>query len=448
LAESSLPLCLEAPAPASEWSVHDVLPVVWRADTARSQKIVLEISRDNGRSYAGIAPKAIAVSDGRYDWEIPDTIDAASIVSAQCMLRASEYGREELTAFSGVFSIAADRSPPAIVSLSPAYDGATLSVGFSESLDRSSAETPDVYAISPDVTVQSATLAEDGKTVHLTLSGLQNGASYTLTVSGLTDRASPPNQADNLQRGFEASFEGVGLTGEYYDGRDLEGAPALVRIDPTIDFSWDNQEPAPGLGTDDFSIRWRGFFRAPITGLLSLYVTSDDGARLWIDGNEALDEWHGRAATEDSVETEVENDRLYAITLEYFEAGGQSLAALEWSGNELPREIIPTAFLYPDNRAAAARPATRAMRRAPRVRHIRGSVIITGAPPEATDIVVYNHRGARLSAIPARRAGDKASDAIVWKTTTDRGEQLAAGMYLLTIRRHGRVLSASTVALP
>src|SRR3989304_7720129 len=51
---------------------------------------------------------------------------------------------------------------------------------------------------------------------------------------------------------------GVGLAAEYFASADLSGSPALVRIDPQINFDWGAGSAHPLLGDDTHSIRWTG----------------------------------------------------------------------------------------------------------------------------------------------------------------------------------------------
>jgi len=53
-----------------------------------------------------------------------------------------------------------------------------------------------------------------------------------------------------------AGHEGHGLLGEYFAGTEREGEPKFTRVDPTVDFHWELDRPAPGLPEDKFSIRW------------------------------------------------------------------------------------------------------------------------------------------------------------------------------------------------
>jgi hypothetical protein len=45
------------------------------------------------------------------------------------------------------------------------------------------------------------------------------------------------------------------------------------------------------MPVDGFSVRWRGWVTAPISGTYTFAMTTDDGVRLWIDGQQLIDEW-------------------------------------------------------------------------------------------------------------------------------------------------------------
>jgi beta-glucosidase len=54
-----------------------------------------------------------------------------------------------------------------------------------------------------------------------------------------------------------AGYEGPGLLGRYYANREFAGDPALVRVDPQIDFDWGARGPKD-VAEDYFSITWEG----------------------------------------------------------------------------------------------------------------------------------------------------------------------------------------------
>jgi len=86
-----------------------------------------------------------------------------------------------------------------------------------------------------------------------------------------------------------SSGTGHGLLGEYFANQKLEGKPALVRVDPKVDFDL-KKAPVPGKPEDGFSARWTGRFIVPRTGRYE-FVVQSGGSRLFIDGVQVLSDW-------------------------------------------------------------------------------------------------------------------------------------------------------------
>ena len=118
--------------------------------------------------------------------------------------------------------------------------------------------------------------------------------------------------------------------GEYYANPTLSGAPTLVRYDAILDFNWDPHEsPGPGIPDDYFSVRWTRsvYFEE---GRYRFTTTTDDGVRLYVDGNLLIDEWHVMAATSFSEEKDL-SQGTHTVMMEYFEGNGKAVARLDWS---------------------------------------------------------------------------------------------------------------------
>ena len=122
-----------------------------------------------------------------------------------------------------------------------------------------------------------------------------------------------------------------GLRGEYYRGKELEGEPVLVRIDPSVAMDWGRSSPTAtevsqgilspeqGLGEDHFSVRWTGRLVPPSSGEYKLGLMSDDGARLYIDGEKIVDGWSNHAMTPFTVAMTLEKGRSYDVRIEYYD---------------------------------------------------------------------------------------------------------------------------------
>ena len=119
-----------------------------------------------------------------------------------------------------------------------------------------------------------------------------------------------------------------GWRGEYFANRWLSGSPVLVRDDASIDFYWDQGSPAPGIPSDGFSARWTRTVRFE-PGSYRFTVTSDDGARLWVNGHLLIDKWRDQPFWAFSGEMYVAGD--VPIKMEYYDNGGVAAVRLTWT---------------------------------------------------------------------------------------------------------------------
>lgn len=115
---------------------------------------------------------------------------------------------------------------------------------------------------------------------------------------------------------------------EYFDNRDLSGSPVERSTVERIDFDFGDDSPIDELDDDDFSIRFRST-QTFAAGTYEFTLTSDDGARVFIDGALALDRFVGRAETTDRF-TRTLTEGAHSITVEYFEGEDQALIRFYW----------------------------------------------------------------------------------------------------------------------
>ncbi|MBM4149238.1 MAG: hypothetical protein FJ224_09345, partial [Lentisphaerae bacterium] len=134
----------------------------------------------------------------------------------------------------------------------------------------------------------------------------------------------------------------VGMTGRYYNGTSFNTF-VLQRSDPTISFYWNGSSPAPGVNGVNFSVVWTGMVRVAYSELYTFHTYTDDGARLWVNGQPLVDKWIGQSATEWSGSIALEAGRAYPIRLEYYQGAGQSVAELRWSSPSQAKQVIPAA---------------------------------------------------------------------------------------------------------
>jgi len=110
-----------------------------------------------------------------------------------------------------------DTVPPTVVSAA-AVNSTTVNIGFSEALDRASAQNTANYSVSPLLAVEKAVVQDDTKTVSLTTAPQVTGTEYTVTVSNVTDLAG--NVVETGQN--SASFTGSAVVSRNPHGSYLD----------------------------------------------------------------------------------------------------------------------------------------------------------------------------------------------------------------------------------
>ena len=173
---------------------------------------------------------------------------------------------------------------------------------------------------------------------------------YDYDRSGYVDGADVLAYRRNLYRQLHlpASFTGagMGLAATYFDDPEFGGVTTR-RVDRTVDFAWQGGSPAPDIEPYTYSVRWSGQIRPAHSEQYTFYTTSNDGVRLWVDGQPVIDNWTNHRATENEGEVILDGGRKYDIRLEYYQHLGTAVIKLEWSSPSLSRQVIPTDRLYP-----------------------------------------------------------------------------------------------------
>jgi len=153
--------------------------------------------------------------------------------------------------------------------------------------------------------------------------------------------------------GIAAQGETGGLLGEYYTGVNWyeaydTGEPVLARIDPVIDFTWGSLGPDPSLIDGVmFAVRWRGEIEIPYSGTYTFTISSNDGARLYVDNALLVDDWGPPHGARDGSGTIDLHPGLYPIMIEHLQTGGTAELHFYWQHELISRQIIPADALLP-----------------------------------------------------------------------------------------------------
>lgn len=123
-----------------------------------------------------------------------------------------------------VYQEVADTVKPVVIDAIASAKG-TVSILFSEGLDRQSAEMVSNYAVTESgVTVTAAKLQSDNRSVVLTISGMSTEKKLNLTIKNIKDDAVPANTLSQATKTVEVGPESNKLTGKIIgSGKPYQG---------------------------------------------------------------------------------------------------------------------------------------------------------------------------------------------------------------------------------
>ena len=129
-------------------------------------------------------------------------------------------------------------------------------------------------------------------------------------VEGLQNRFGKDVKIEFIETQIENSFKPIpnsalftkdgesGVHVEFFNNTKFEGKPAYTATVPTVSAYWHNLSPAPGVNNDNFSARYEGVLKAPISGTYEIKYDPDNVGKMYLNGNLVIDKWDDPQAKE------------------------------------------------------------------------------------------------------------------------------------------------------
>lgn len=186
-----------------------------------------------------------------------------------------------------------------------------------------------------------AVIGADASAGALTAGGGSAGVTSSGTVTplqGITSRAGSgvtvsyaegPSPDGSLPVIPASAFTGP-LSAQFYNNMTLSGTPAATATEPNVDFNFNGQSPLPGVNADQWSAAYAGTIDPPVTGTYTFSLTSDDGSRLFVNGQQVIDNWRDQASNTETGTVTLTAGQPASIKVEYYQDGGSSLVSLGW----------------------------------------------------------------------------------------------------------------------
>jgi len=189
----------------------------------------------------------------------------------------------------------------------------------------------------------------------------------------LTNRQYRESIADLIGsfRPVKHARETAGLEAEYFqsEGMNKKKKSVLKRRDRAVNFNFGEGSPAEGITADQFSISWNGSLLAPDTGEYQFRITTQNGARLYLNSDLAagdsnrrddsdakrqdalIDLWvsSGGMVREAAAPVFLLGGRSYPLRLDYFKFKEKSAAVkFEWKPPHGEWAVVTAEALSPE----------------------------------------------------------------------------------------------------
>lgn len=178
-----------------------------------------------------------------------------------------------------------------------------------------------------------------GTTTLQTLNGVNYEFESWSDGGAINHAVSTPSSNTTYTARFRVA-SGGSVRAEYFNNMDLSGTP-LVRNESKLEFNWGTGSPSPALRTDGFSARFTGQVMPQYSQPYTFIVQSDDGVRLWVNGQLLIDNWTNHPATENRGSISLTAGQPASIRVEYFEHTGEARLNLSWFSPSQTWEMIP-----------------------------------------------------------------------------------------------------------
>ncbi|OQP58025.1 PA14 domain-containing protein [Niastella populi] len=149
---------------------------------------------------------------------------------------------------------------------------------------------------------------------------------------------------------------GTGLMAYFYDNNQFKGPAWKSGLDKDVFFYVENKKtPFKNFPGDNFSTRWLGRLKAPVSGTYDIGIRGDDYYRLWVNDTLVIDEWKRPSDGWKGVQLNLVKGHFYKIRIDFIEIGGKAIMHLAWRRPDVPNrpfsyehhDPVPTKYLYP-----------------------------------------------------------------------------------------------------
>lgn len=127
-------------------------------------------------------------------------------------------------------------------------------------------------------------------------------------------------------------------TASFWQNFNMSGAPAIVRTDAAVNFTWPGTQPSPSIGNSGWSAKWETSFTPPVSGVYTFAISAQSGFRLIVNGVTELNNWASVTSSSQSATVTLPAGTPATVEVDYNVPGEPPGA---WTSNLIPATWNP-----------------------------------------------------------------------------------------------------------
>jgi glucose/arabinose dehydrogenase len=231
----------------------------------------------------------------------------------------------------------------------------------------------------------------------------------------------------------------AGLNYTYYQGQ-WDNVPDFTALPAAASGTVATFSLTPRLREDEFAFRYTGYVSVPVDGEYTFYTSSDDGSQFFIGSTLVVDNngMHGSQERSGKIGLKA---GLHAITVGFFERGGDQLLDVSYAGPNSAKTLVPATALFHAAASGARKQATLAT--SADVKFSNDDLAVQLYPNPARDQFTVSFQADAndevrvevLDALARRVAGTTQHATAGWNELHLSAGKLPAGVYTVTVQR-------------
>jgi serine/threonine protein kinase len=183
--------------------------------------------------------------------------------------------------------------------------------------------------------------------------------SYGNTPAGAGHNEELKQRLPSIDSALNAAAVKQGIAAFYFKNKEMKDSDLVAcRVEPKLEFDWGAGDTLPaGVSKEQFATRFLGLLSVEKAGHYTFTVSTDDGVRVWLNGQPLVNQWHDvKEPAKYAAEADLASG-TYELRFEHYHVDGSGSCGLRWAlKGGFAESAIPSGALQLSPKIALPKP--------------------------------------------------------------------------------------------